>query len=316
MKKPDQKSRDFSHLLIWKDGELIPLPEAQVHILSHSFGRGSAVFEVLSTHRAEKGTFVFRLKDHLNRLFRSARALYMKIPYAQKTLIQAIKQVVASNQLGEGLLKILVFYPDICLEITPPQKNLSVAIAGFDFQRDISWSKFGEDKFAKAGISRWRKLSPETVPVFAKASGNYLNPMLAKLEVKERSFSAPILLDTKGYVAEGATESIFIVKNQKLYTPKLDNILPSITRMSILQLARDLKIPVREKRIRPDELLQADEAFFSSTTCKVWHIARIEDKIFPAPGKVSKRLEEYFQKILAGKIEKYLHWLTLVKTRS
>jgi len=157
MKKPDQKSRDFSHLLIWKDGELIPLPEAQVHILSHSFGRGSAVFEVLSTHRAEKGTFVFRLKDHLNRLFRSARALYMKIPYAQKTLIQAIKQVVASNQLGEGLLKILVFYPDICLEITPPQKNLSVAVAGFDFQRDISWNKFGEDKFAKAGI-RYQRL--------------------------------------------------------------------------------------------------------------------------------------------------------------
>jgi len=316
MKRAVKKSKDFSQLKVWQEGELIPLLEAKVHILSHSFGRGSAIFEVLSTHRTEKGTAVFRLQDHLDRLFRSAQALYMRIPYSRRTLIHAVKQVVLSNHLGEGLVKIFVFYPELSLEVAPGNKKVSLVIAGFDFQRDISWSKFGEDKFAKAGISRWRKLSPETVPVFAKASGNYLNPMLAKLEVKERGFTAPVLLDTRGYVAEGATESIFIVKNQKLYTPKLDNILPSITRMSILQLARDLKIPVQEKRIRAKELLQADEAFFSSTTCKVWHIAQIEDKPLPAPGPVSKKLEEYFQKILAGKIEKYRHWLTLVKTRS
>ncbi len=297
---------------IWINGELVNFNQAKVHILSHSFGRGSAIFEVISTHRTEKGVAIFRLSDHLERLKRSAGAIYLRLPYSKSELTQAVKETVKANQIGNGIIKILAYLPEFSLEVAPTEKKLSVAIAGFDFERDISLSKFGEDKFARAGISSWRKLHPSTVPVFAKASGNYLNPMLAKLEVKKRGFSAPILLDTKGYVAEGATESIFIVKNKKLFTPRLDNILPSITRMSILEIAFDLGIKVVQKRLKPNELFSCDEAFFSSTTCKVWPICQIENHKLPAPGAISQQLKDYFDQILALKIKKFSHWLSPV----
>jgi len=296
--------------LIWMDGEFRPFERAKVHLLSHSFARGSAIFEVISVYHPDQGVAIFRLPDHLDRLSGSARALMMKIPLSRAQIKQAIFKTVTANQVDRGLVKLIAFYPGFGLEVIPTDPKVSIAVAAFQFERDISLSKFGEDRFASAGISKWRKLHPDTIPVYAKAAGNYLNPMLAKMEIRKRGFKTPILLDTRGYVAEGATESIFIVKNQKVFTPKLDNILPSITRMSILEICAHLGIPGQEKKLKDKDLLTCDEAFFSSTTCKVWPISKIEKHQIPAPGPLSSKLKEYFDQILAGKIKKFQHWLT------
>ena len=295
---------------LWIDGKWVNFNQAQVHIFSHSFGRGSAVFEVISVYQTQLGVAVFRLEDHLERLNRSASALFMALPYSKAELLKSVHQVVKKNKVKYGLVKIIAYYPGIAFEVIPKDTKVSVAIGAFEIGRDINLSKLGENQFAKVGISKWRKLHPLTVPVFAKASGNYLNPMLAKLEVKSRGFSAPVLLDTKGYIAEGATESIFMVKEGKLFTPFLDNILPSITRMSVIELAKDLGIPIKEKRLKLEDLLNCEEAFFSSTTCKVWPINQIEKRKLKAPGPVSQRLKDYFDQVLSGKIKKYHKWLS------
>jgi len=297
--------------LIWCDGVFIPFPKANVHILSHSFARGSAIFEVMSAYQTQMGVGIFRLKDHLERLKHSAQEMMMSVPYSETELAKAALKTVRKNKVKTGLVKLVAYYPGIGMEVIPNDTRVSVAITALAFDRDITISKFGEDRFATAGISIWRKIDPSTLPVHVKASGNYLNPMLAKMEVRKRGFKTPILLDTKGYVAEGATESIFIVKNNRLFTPRLDSILPSITRMSVIAIAKDLKIPVQEKMIRPQELLNCDEAFFSSTTCKVWPISKIQDHKLPAPGPISEKLKDYFDQILAGKIKKYRNWFSL-----
>ncbi len=285
---------------------------AKVHILSHSFARGSGIFEVMSVYPTDNGVAVFRLRDHLLRLEHSARDLMMKIPLSRNRLTQAIKQTVRANRVSHGLVKLIVFYPGFGLEVIPTDDKVSVAVAAFQFGRDFNMSKFGEDRFATAAISKWRKLDPRTVPVHAKAAANYLNPMLAKLEVRKRGFKTPVLLDTDGFVAEGATESVFIVKNGRVLTSRPEHILLSITRMSILQICADLKVPLAQKKLTPQDLRACDEAFFSSTTCKVWPICRIENHKLPAPGPVSLKLQNYFDLILAGKIKKYHKWLELV----
>jgi len=297
---------------LWIDGKFLAFDRAWVHIFSHSFGRGSAVFEVISVHQTDLGVAVFRLEDHLDRLKHGAEALFMELPYSKKELLKVVHKTVEKNKVKNGLVKIIAYYPGIAFEVIPKDSRVSIAIGAFEIGRDISLSKLGENRFAKAGISRWRKLHPLTVPVFAKASGNYLNPMLAKLEVKSRGFSAPVLLDTKGYLAEGATESIFLVKEAKLFTPLLDNILPSITRMSVIELAEDLEIPIKEKRLKQEDLLNCDEAFFSSTTCKLWPINQIEKRKLKAPGPLSQRLKDYFDQVLSGRIKKYHKWLSMV----
>jgi len=298
--------------ILWIDGKFTPFAKARVHILSHSFGRGSAIFEAISCYDTELGVAVFRLKDHLARLGHSAQELMMKLPYPASGLLKAVHAAVRKNQVRNGLIKIIAFYPGVGLEVIPTDTRVSVAITALQFGRDVIISKFGEDKFATAGISKWRKPHPSTMPVHAKASGNYLNPMLAKLEIRKRGFKTPILLDTEGFVAEGATESIFIVKRGMILTSKPKNILPSITRMSVLEIAKDLKIPLQEKKLLPKDLFACDEAFFSSTTCKVWPISRIENRKIKPLGPVSMKLQNYFDQILKGRIKKYHKWLSVV----
>jgi len=296
---------------LWIDGKFLAFDRAQVHIFSHSFGRGSAIFEVISVHQTDLGVAVFRLEEHLDRLKRGADALFMTLPYSKKALLKVVHKTVGKNKVKNGLVKIIAYYPGIAFEVIPKDTKVSVAIGAFEIGRDISLSKLGENQFAKASVSRWRKLHPLTVPVFAKASGNYLNPMLAKLEVKKQGFSAPVLLDTNGYIAEGATESVFLVKRGKLFTPLQDNILPSITRMSVIELAKDLGIPIKEKRLKTEDLFNCDEAFFSSSTCKLWPIIQIEKRKLKAPGPVSQRLKDYFDRVLSGKIKRYHKWLSI-----
>ncbi len=300
--------------LVWKDGKLIKWHRAQAHLMSHSFGRGSAVFEVISCFPTKRGTVIFRLPDHLNRLFNSAGLIYMKLPMSKKQLTEAVRKTVAKNRVGRGIIKLVCYYPAVEFETVPHDRTVSVAIVAIDLNRDYSISKMGEDALATAAISQWRKYDPVTVPVQCKAAANYLGPMVAKLEVQSRGFKTPILLDTKGYLAEGATEAFFFVVNGRIYTSTLGNILPSITRASVVEVARSLRIHVIEKKIKPAEIMKADEAFFSSTSVKVWPVRQLEKKKLPAPGPISQRLIEAFEEITAGRSPGFSKWLIPVKS--
>ncbi len=297
---------------VWIDGKFTPFDKAQVHIMSHAFCRGSAIFEVMSCHPTEKGPAIFRLKEHVDRIFNSAKLLDMKLPLSKKALREAVVATVAKNKVKTAIIKLMCFYPGIEFEVIPNDRTLRLVVVVVDPHEDLS-ERYREIRNVTVTISRWRKLDPQSVPVDCKAAANYLNPMVAKIDARKRGFGAPVLLDNKGFIAEGATESIFLVKNGRIKTPALGNILPGITRASTIELARDLNFKVIEKRIRPKELMEADEAFFTTTPLKIWPIEKVDNQQLEAPGMVSDILGQSLVKICQGNIKRYNKWLTPVK---
>jgi len=298
---------------IWLDGKFVPWAKATVHLMSHSFTRGSAIFEVMSVHPAPTGAAIWRLDDHLRRLQNSARLIAIPLPYSLRALHQAALKTVAINRLCSGFVKLLCYYPEVEFEVIPRSTKTSVAIVAVNPAADLNAAFYQGRASAHAAVSKWRKLDPRTVPIHCKAAANYLSPMVAKQEVLARGFDIPILLTTDGFVAEGATESLFLVKNRVIKTAPLEFVLPGITRRSVIEVARWLDYKVVEKKMRRAELFSADEAFFTSTSQKVWPIASIERKKLPAPGPVAAMLMEAFQKITAGQVPLFLKWLVVVK---
>lgn len=305
----------LSRRKIWINGRFVGFAQARVHLMSHSFCRGSAVFEVMSVHQTDLGPAVFRLDDHLARLFRSAELTYMRLPLSLAQMKEAVLATVKQNRIQNGMVKLMCYYPAVEFEVVPRSPEVAVAVVAVDPAKDLSAARFKKElrKPAEICISRWRKIDPRTVPVEAKCAANYLGGMVAKLEAMRLGFSAPILLDLSGYLSEGATESLFLVKNRTLKTPALGSILSGITRRSVLEVARDIGIRTVEKKIRPAELLQADEAFFTSSMVKVYPISRVEKRSLPAPGEISRLLDRALEKICAGKVMSYRKWLTPVK---
>ncbi len=300
---------------VWMDGRLVPFNRAQVPILSHSFCRGSAVFEVMSVHPTPRGPAVFRLDEHLKRLTRSAELVYMKLPLSARALKQAVTRTVAANKIGTGMVKLILFYGGVEFEVVPRDPKVSVFVAAVDLARDINAERFNRYERAPASvtIARWRRLDPRTVPLESKCAANYLGGMVAKLEAIAQGFAAPVLLDLDGNLAEGATESLFLVKDRVLKTPPLGKILSGITRKSILEVARDIGLTVVEKKMRPAELMNADEAFFTSSIVKTWPIARVNNKRLKAPGEITRLLDKVMEKVVQGKVRRYNKWLFPVK---
>lgn len=296
--------------LVWINGEFVKWSQATVHMMSHSFARGSTIFEVISFYATASGPAVFRLHDHIARLEKSAAFLDMELPAGHEAMCRAVADSVRRNRLVQGAIKVVGYYPQFALDIQPPQKRLDIAVFAIDPARDIKGFEFSFEKGTTAGIARWRKLDPETVPIEAKAAANYLNGMIARLDVQKRGLEDAILLDTQGFIAEGATESVFLVKEGRLLTPSLGTVLDSITRRSILQVARHLGIETFEGRLPPSLLFEADEVFFANTPFKVIPVCRIEDRRMPAaPGPMQRRLWEVLQKIAAGKEPSFAEWL-------
>lgn len=305
----------LSRRKVWIDGQLMSFNKARVPLMSHSFTRGSAVFEVMSLHDTDKGPAVFRLDDHVKRLFSSADMINMKLPLSSTRMKKAVKDTVAANSVRQGMVKLICYYGGVEFEVIPRNAEVSVGVFVVDLQKDLSAERFkkSERRPAEVCFSDWRKIDPRTVPVECKCAANYLGGMVAKQDAINKGFSAPVLLDLKGHIAEGATESLFLVKNGVLKTPKLDTILSGITRKSVLELARDANLDVVEKKVRPVELLEADEAFFTSSVVKVWPISRVEDRKLHAPGEVSQLLTNIFEKVLTGKVKSYSKWFTVIK---
>lgn len=297
---------------IWQDGTLIEWRDAKIHVLTHSLHYGMAVFEGVRAYHTAQGTAIFRLKEHTQRLLNSAKIFQMVVPYDLETLIEAQKQVVRENRLESCYLRPLVWVGSEKLGISAKGNTIHTAIAAWP------WGAYlGEEGMAK-GIrvktSSFTRHHVNVSMVRAKASGYYINSILANQEALTDGYDEALLLDTDGYVSEGSGENVFIVKNGKLYTPDLASCLDGITRDAVLTMARDLGIDVIEKRITRDEMYCCDEAFFTGTAAEVTPIRELDNRQIGAGqrGPITEKLQALFFEVVAGRAPQYQHWLTLV----
>lgn len=287
--------------------------DANVHMMSHGFSRGSTIFEVLSFKDSRRGVAVFRLEDHIRRFFRSAELLDMEIPISHDDLCETVAATIRKNKVKQGFVKVLGYYPQVAFEILPPQRQLDVAVFAFDPRADLEGLDFPLEEGTTVGIAKWRKLDPQTVPIEAKAAANYLNGMVARAEVRQRGFKDVLMMDTQGYLAEGGTEAYFFVKDGKLLSPALGTVLASITRRSVLDAAVFMGIETVEDRFLPDLAYEADEMFLSSTPFKVLPVRRIEDRTLEnIPGPVTAKFSTMLTQIIDGQVNQFSDWLYLV----
>jgi len=296
--------------LVYMNGTFVKWKDATIHIMSHSLARASAVFEVISLHKTPKGPVIFRLKDHIKRLFKSAELLSFELPLSPSEFCETVAETVRRNKIERGMIKIVAYFPQIAFDILPPQRLLDVSIFVADPSQDIRDVDFTVKPMESACISGWRKSDPQTVPVEAKVSANYLNGLISKTEANRRGFEHAILLDTQGYIAECGTESVFLAKNGCLMTAVLGTILDSITRRSVLEAAAFLGIETYQGRLTPGLLFKADEMFLTCTPFKVQPINKIEDReIKPTPGPVTEKLAGLLDKITDGREDYFKDWL-------
>ena len=300
--------------IVYLKGEFIPWDNANVHMMSHSFGRGSAIFEVISLHKTASGPAVFRLEAHIDRLFRSAEFLDMELPLSKEGLCEAVVETVKRNGLQKGVIKLICFYPEFAVEILPPQKKLTVSVFAIDPEQDLGAFGIPFETGTTAYLSSWRKLDPRTVPVEAKAAANYLNGMVARAEAKKKGFGHAVMLDTQGFIAEGGTESVFMVKDNCLMTAATGTVLKSITRMSILEAAKQTGIECIEGQLKPELLFEAEEMFVSSSPFKVLPVKQINDhKLDNAPGPLTRKIAELLDGIAGGNDDRFKGWLYMVE---
>jgi len=295
---------------VYLGGEFCPWDEAKVHLMSHSFGRGSAIFEVIGFHETQVGPAVFRLDEYVSRFTKSASLLEMELPLTKAELQEAILQTVKHSGLGSGLIKLFGFYPEISFAILPPQKKIQIAVFVFTKEETLGNKREPANHCVTACVSRWRRLDPDTVPIEAKVAANYVNGMVARQESRAKGFDYAILLDTKGCLAEGGTESLFLVREGSLLTPTLGTILHSITRKSLLEVAETMGIKTFAGRLNPGILDEAEEVFFSGTSTKLLPVSQVETRIFrEAPGPITRRLSERVEEITAGRDRQFKRWL-------
>ncbi|MFH1455051.1 MAG: branched-chain amino acid transaminase [bacterium] len=291
---------------IWLDGKLIDWNKANTHLLTHSLHYGSGVFEGIRVYNTTNGPAVFRLKEHIDRLFYSASVMALKIPFSKNKIREAIINTVKVNSLTEGYIRPLVFFGYGKMGLNPIGAPTNVTIAVWP------WGAYLGKEIIKVKISKYIRPHPQSTVTDAKICGSYSNSILASLDATKNGFDEALLLDYQGYVAEGPGENIFMVKNNKLCTPALGTILGGITRNSIIQMAKDQNIEIKEKKITVKELKSADEAFFSGTAIEICAIEKIDKTIINKGkvGAITKKLKEVYTQAIYGEIKKYSKWLT------
>lgn len=298
--------------VIWLDGRLIPWREANTHVLTHSLHYGMAVFEGVRAYKTSLGTAVFRLKEHTERLLRSAHILQIPVPYDLETLMKAQLETVAGNGLEECYIRPLVYLGSEKMGVSPKGAKTHVAIAAWP------WGAYLGEQALEQGIrvktSSYTRHHPNITMCKAKASGNYMNSILANNEATADGYDEALLLDVEGFVAEGSGENIFIVKHGILSTPDLSSALEGITRDCIIQLAAETGLSVQERRISRDELYSADEAFFTGTAAEVTPIREVDRRIIGAGhrGPVTTRLQSLYFDCVKGRAAHHRDWLTVV----
>jgi len=294
---------------IWQDGKLVEWRDAKIHVLTHSLHYGMAVFEGVRAYKTAQGTAIFRLEEHTRRLFNSAKIFQLNIPYDFDTVMEAQRQVVRENKLESCYIRPLVWIGSEKLGVSAKGNTIHVAVAAWEWGAYLG--EEGLSKGIRVKTSSFARHHPNVMLVRAKASGNYINSILANQEALADGYDEALLLDTDGYVSEGSGENFFMIKNGKLYTPDLASCLDGITRDAVLTLARDHGIEVIEKRITRDEVYCCDEAFFTGTAAEITPIRELDNRQIGSGsrGPVTKKLQELFFKVVAGEDPRYQRWL-------
>lgn len=298
---------------IWLDGELIPWKDAKVHVLTHTLHYGLGVFEgVRAYHTSDRGACIFRLQDHTDRLFNSAKILSMDMPFDKETLNEAQRLVVRENNLEEAYLRPMCFYGSEGMGLRADNLKTHVMVAAWE------WPSYMDPEAASRGIkvrtSSFTRHHVNITMCKAKANGNYINSMLALREALDSGAEEALLLDNEGYVAEGSGENVFVVRRGQLHTPELTSCLDGITRASIFAFAAELDIEVVERRITRDEIYVADEAFFTGTAAEVVPIRMLDGREIGsgARGPITEKLQSMYFDSVRGNREQNSDWLTPV----
>jgi len=294
--------------LIWMNGEFVPWDDATVHVLSHGFHYGTGVFEGIRCYDGERGPAVFRLQDHLDRLATSAELFYMGMPHAVEELREATKELIRRNGLRSCYIRPLVFRGYGEMGLYAPHAPMEAMIAVWPWGTYLG--EEGKQKGIRAKVSSWRRISPQGAIPHSKASGQYLNSILAKTESANAGYDEAILLDDRGLVCEGSGENIFLVREGEIVTPgHVASILDGINRKSVIQIARDLGYTVVERDIARAELYLADEVFLTGTAAELVPVREIDDHDLGEPGEMTRVIQAKFEDALCGRAEEYLEWL-------
>ncbi|MBC7100719.1 MAG: branched-chain-amino-acid transaminase [Methanobacteriales archaeon] len=299
---------------IWFNNRFIEWDEAKIHVLSHVVHYGSSVFEGIRCYKNKEGSAIFRLEDHIRRLFNSAKIYMIDIPYTQEEICEAIIETIKVNNLEECYIRPIVFRGYKELGVNPLNCPVEVVIAAWEWGSYLGQEALEEG--VDVGVSTWRRMAPNTLPNMAKAGGNYLNSQLVKMEAIKHGYDEGIMLDYNGMVSEGSGENIFIVKDGELYTPPVSSsLLPGITRDSVIRLANEMGINVKEERIPREMLYLADELFFTGTAAEITPIRSVDGIIIGdgRRGPLTEKLQDSFFKILRAEVDDRFEWLTYIE---
>ena len=298
---------------IWMNGKLVPFKNAKVHVLTHALHYSTAIFEGLRCYNTPKGSAIFRLPEHVDRFFNSAKMYSMKMPYNKKQITDAIIKTVKNSTLKECYIRPLAYYGYGELGLTPTQNKVDIAIACWPWK--MGESKAGKFTGAKCKISSWIRIDSAAQPMKAKAASNYSNAALARVEALKEGYDEAIMLNNQGKIAEGSAENIFILKDDKIITPPLTaGVLEGITRDSIIQIIEFNGGEVIEVDLDREDLYVADEVFMTGTAAEVKSVTEIDKTVIGngKPGKITKALQKSFIDVTMGKDERFLSWLKYI----
>ena len=298
--------------VIWFDGEFVPWREAKVHVLTHTLHYGMGVFEGVRAYQTDRGPAVFRLKEHTDRLFASAHIMNMKVPFTRDQVNDAICQSIRQNKLDSAYIRPMFFYGSEGMGLRADNLKTHGIVAAW------SWGAYLGDEALKKGIRiRTSSFTRHHVNISmckAKANGHYINSMLALQEALSCGYDEALLLDVEGFVAEGSGENIFIIRDGVIYTPELTSALDGITRDTVIRIARDQGLEVREKRITRDEVYIADEAFFTGSAAEVTPIRELDNRAIGNGGRgpITEKLQTLYFDTVYGRLDQYQNWLCYV----
>jgi branched-chain amino acid aminotransferase len=298
---------------VWMDGKLVPWADAKVHVLTHSLHYGSGVFEGIRAYETKRGPGIFRLRDHIRRLYSSAKIFMIDIPFSQEVLLEACRETVRANGLPACYLRPLVYLGYGEMGLNPLLAPVNVAIVAWPWGAYLGAD--GLTKGVRMKISSWQRIDHNIIPPAAKGTGQYINSQLAKVEAIKAGYDEAIMLNPQGFVAEATGENIFIARDGELLTPPLSaGALIGITRDSIITIARDLGVTVREVDLVRSDLYTADEVFVTGTAAEVTPVREIDDRTVGTgePGPLAKKIQEVFYATVKGEVEAYTDWVEYV----
>ena len=297
---------------IWQDGKPVPWRDATTHVLTHSLHYGLAVFEGVRAYNTANGTAIFRLAEHTQRLINSAKIYMMDIPYSKDELMEAQKEVVRANKLESCYLRPIAFYGSEKMGISTRGSTVHVAIAAWPWGAYLG--EDGLERGIRVKTSSYTRHHVNSTMPRAKLAGTYPNSILANLEVTKQGYDEALLLDNQGFVAEGAGENLFVIKDDKIFEPEIASALTGITRDSIITIAREFGLEVQSKRITRDDIYIADEAFFTGTAAEVTPIRELDDRTIGEGkrGPLTTKIQARFFDVVNGRAPEYQHWLAKV----